>query len=131
LGVEKTREVGIDGARSVFLAHFLDCLRDGIDFNFIFLSVFPSIGVAFVDLDGIDMTLTSIDDLKTGVCLYFQKDCLDENVLVGEWNWTGGQFGHPSGHHIWLKRILLFQNTPPFVMFVETDQFQLFLTLLR
>lgn len=49
------------------LANCRDGIRNGVDLDIIFLSVFPEIGVIFVQLDGINMPGPSIDHFESGI----------------------------------------------------------------
>lgn len=68
---------------NVFFAYLFDGLGNGIDFYFIFLSIFPPITVTFVQLDRINMSRTSINYLKTRISFHFLNDWVDKNILVG------------------------------------------------
>ena len=42
-----------------------DCFFDGVYFDFIFFTIFPVVGVVFVQLNGIDVTRSSVHDAKS------------------------------------------------------------------
>lgn len=59
------------GNLGLFLANLLDRLLDGVDLDLVFLAIFPAIVVVLVELDGIDVPGSSVNDAESRVKLYF------------------------------------------------------------
>jgi len=70
--------------------HVVYSLLYHTNFHLILLPVFPLISLTFVQLHGVDMSGSTVDNLKHVTVLNPLDDGLDVGVLVGEGDGAGG-----------------------------------------
>ena len=103
----------------LLFSHLAYRLFDHPDLHLVFLTVFPKIWVAFVQLHGIDVPGTSVNNLEDVAGFHAWDNGIYGGILVGEGDGAGGEFGHPAGSHVGFEGVLLLQYGSALVLFVK------------